>query len=232
MAEESRTEPGSTPPGGPGLPLSWNWPLHLGMASAAAVLLIAVMVLGRPVGWVSVVLVILLAWGLFAANVWLRRRARMIRRGRHLWVRRLRRWHAYDGVKVRQVNEVTTWSGVCYRITTEDGVRALIPAALFNGGHSTVLGWVLDLAPSAAFDRAARRSVVHLHERGLLEHHTVTFDEAGRPLPERKLAAGEHTGNSPAEHGTGSASQDVGPTSPAASEHPGTPTRPNLTEQT
>ncbi|MDN5724810.1 MAG: hypothetical protein L0G99_02605 [Propionibacteriales bacterium] len=227
-------------PRGTSLPLQWNWQLHLGLASGAAGLLTVIMVVGRPVGWVSVVLVVVLAWGLFAVNVWIRRRAQMIRDGRLLWVRRLRHWRSYDGRRVRRVDEVTTWSGICYRITDDTGLRALLPAALFAGGHSTVLAWVLDLSGDAVFDKQARRSVVHLHERGLLDHHSARFDAEGRALTARSTTVAEpgHTGSrtlgtsngqtDARAGGTETGPSDVEPTSPRLRAG----SRPHTTEQT
>jgi hypothetical protein len=154
------------------LQLSYNWRVPASVATAAAMVSIALLVRARADGWLSVVLLVVAAWVVYVATVVLRTRAYLMVDGSRLTVRRYRTVHTIEAGQVTAVSEFLTSRGPSYRLTVLDADqrkhRYIAPTALLHGGHSTLFQWILARAPQAELDRGSRRTVERLQIRGLI----------------------------------------------------------------
>ena len=153
------------------LPLSYNWRAHLVFASVALLFCLALLVRGRPVGWVSVGIVLVACWLVYCGVVWVRTRSFLLVEGRVLTTRHWRTLERVDGAQVRAVKEVVTPAGPSYRLQVDrDGVLSwvTVPTALLRGGQSTLFLWILSQAPDATMDKRSRRTLEVLQTRGLV----------------------------------------------------------------
>lgn len=154
------------------LPLSYNWRAPLVFASVALVVCLGILARGRPVGWLSAGLVLVLCWAVYCAVVWLRTRAYLLVEGSTLTTRTRRDFVSVEGSQVRAVKEVVTPAGPSYRLQVDrDGELGwvTVPTALLLRGPSTLFGWILSQAPDAALDSRSRRTLELLQTRGLVE---------------------------------------------------------------
>jgi hypothetical protein len=154
------------------LELAYNWRVPAGVATAAAMVCVALLVRARAAGWLPVVLLVVVAWAAYLGTVLLRTRAYLMVDGSRLTVRRYRHLHTIEADQVTAVTEFLTSRGPSYRLTVQgpDGRkhRYIAPAALLRGGHSTLFQWILTRAPEATLDRGSRRTVERLQIRGLI----------------------------------------------------------------
>ena len=154
------------------LVLSYNWRVPASVATVAAMVCIAVLVRSRVDGWLSALLLVVVAWAGYLATVLLRTRAYLMVDGPQLTIRRYRDLHTIDADQVMAVSEFLTSRGPSYRLTVRgaDGRkhRYVAPTALLRGGHSTLFQWILTRAPEAELDRRSRRTVERLQIRGLI----------------------------------------------------------------
>lgn len=154
------------------LPLSYNWRAPLVFASVALVVCLGFLVRGRPLGWLSVALVLIGCWAVYCAVVWLRTRAFLLVEGSTLTTRTRRDFVRVEASQVRAVREVVTPSGPSFRLQVErDGALSwvTVPTALLQRGPSTLFGWILSQAPDADLDSRSRRTLELLQTRGLVE---------------------------------------------------------------
>ena len=154
------------------LPLSYNWRTPLLVATVAFVVVVGILVRGRPAGWWSAALLVLLCWAGYCLVVWLRTRAYLLAEGPVLTTRRWRSYERIEGPQVKAVKELITPSGPSYRLQVErnGSVNWLtVPTALLLHGQSTLFTWILSEAPDATLDKRSRRTLELLQTRGLVE---------------------------------------------------------------
>lgn len=154
------------------LPLAYNWRAPLVFASVALVACVGLLVRGRPVGWVSATIVLVLCWAGYCVVVWLRSRAYLLVEGAVLTTRTWRSFQRVDAAQVRAVQELVTPAGPSYRLQVDrDGtlIWVSVPTALLHRGPSTLFTWILSQAPDATLDRRSRRTLELLQTRGLVE---------------------------------------------------------------
>jgi hypothetical protein len=154
------------------LPLSYNWQAPLVFATVALVVCLGILARGRPVGWLSAGLVLVLCWVGYCVVVWLRTRSYLLVEGPVLTTRHWRRVERIEGSQVRAVKEHLTPAGSSYRLEVErDGTvtRVTVPTALLRHGQSTLFAWILSQAPDATLDKRSRRTLELLQTRGLVE---------------------------------------------------------------
>ena len=153
------------------LTLSFNWRAQLVFATVALLLCLGLLVRGRPVGWLSVAIVLLACWLVYCGVVWIRTRSFLLVEGRMLTTRHWRRLERIEGSQVRAVQERLTPAGPSYRLQVERaGVLTwvTVPAAVLRGGQSTLFLWILSEAPDAIMDKRSRRTLELLQTRGLV----------------------------------------------------------------
>lgn len=154
------------------LPLSYNWRVPLVFATVALIVCLSLLVRGRPAGWVSAGLVLVLCWLVYCGVVWLRTRAYLLVEGRVLTTRTWRGTERVEGAQVRAVEERVTPAGPSYRLQVDrDGSLSwvTVPTALLHRGPSTLFLWILSQAPDATLDKRSRRTLELLQIRGLVE---------------------------------------------------------------
>ena len=154
------------------LPLSYNWRTPLLVATVAFVVVVGILVRGRPAGWWSAALLVLLCWAGYCLVVWLRTRAYLLAEGPVLTTRRWRSYERIEGPQVRSVKELITPSGPSYRLQVERTGELswlTVPTALLQRGPATLFTWILSQAPDAALDKRSRRTLELLQIRGLVD---------------------------------------------------------------
>jgi hypothetical protein len=154
------------------LELAYNWRTPAFLATMGAFVCLSVLVHGRVAGWVAAAFVVVSLWAVFVGVLYLRTRAYLLIEGNRLSVRRYGRIHTVTADQVLAVKEFLTPHGSSYRLTvrTETGStrRITAPAALLQGGRSTLFAWILAEAPQAELDTGSQRTVERLHSKGLL----------------------------------------------------------------
>jgi hypothetical protein len=154
------------------LELSYNWRTPAVFATIGAFICLSVVIHGRVTGWLAAALVVLLLWAVFVGVLYLRTRAYLLIDGDRLSVRQYARIHTITANQLVAVKEFLTPHGPSYRLTvrTEDGTPRGItaPAALLQGGRSTLFAWILAEAPQAELDNGSQRTVERLQSKGLL----------------------------------------------------------------
>jgi hypothetical protein len=153
------------------LTLSYNWQAHLGFATIALTVCLGLLLRGRPVGWLSAGVVLVLFWAVYCGVVWLRTRAYLLVEGSVLTTRHWRRFERVEGAQVRAVKELLTPAGPSYRLQVERAGSAewvTVPTALLRGGQSTLFAWILGQAPGATLDKRSLRTLELVQTRGLV----------------------------------------------------------------
>jgi hypothetical protein len=153
------------------LTLSYNWQAHLAFASIALTVCLGLLVRGRPLGWLSAGLVLVLCWAVYCGVVWLRTRAYLLVEGPRLTTRHWRRFERVDAAQVREVKELLTPSGPSYRLRVDrEGTQewVTVPTAVLRGGQSTLFAWILSQAPGVTLDKRSHRTLELLQTKGLV----------------------------------------------------------------
>ncbi|HEU5483909.1 MAG TPA: hypothetical protein VFU98_03305 [Microlunatus sp.] len=153
------------------LTLSYNWQAHLGFATIALTVCLGLLFRGRPAGWLSTGVVLVLFWAVYCAIVWLRSRAYLLIEGPLLTTRHWRRLEQVEGDQVRTVKELLTPAGPSYRLQVERAGApewVTVPTAVLRGGQSTLFAWILAQAPGATLDKRSLRTLELLQTKGLV----------------------------------------------------------------
>jgi hypothetical protein len=153
------------------LPLSYNWRAPLVFATVALVACLGILARGRPVGWVSAGLLLVLCWAGYCGVVWLRTRSYLLIEGPVLTTRRWRTYERVEAHQLRAVRELITPAGPSYRLQVErDGELrwVTVPTALLRHGPSTLFAWILSQAPDVTLDKRSRRTLELLQTKGLV----------------------------------------------------------------
>jgi hypothetical protein len=154
------------------LPLSYNWQLPVLFASVGLSVCLFALANSRVAGWLSVAVLLVALWAVLIALVWARTRAHLEVDGTNIRVRHVRRIRTVQAARVLRVSQHLTAHGPSYRLSVleDDGRtrRHQVPAALLDGGHSTLFNWLLTEAPQAELDRGSTKTLEQLRVRGLI----------------------------------------------------------------
>lgn len=145
-----------------------HWERRAVISAAVALAIVAVLAVQRPVGWGTVVAVVLLFWAGYAGWAWVGSQSRLAFAGPMLTIRRVWSTRSIEAASVRQVRYQMNGASPDFWLYTADGRRHLVPTSAVERGHSTLFRWLERYCPTAELDPRSATIRDRLQIRGLI----------------------------------------------------------------
>lgn len=177
-----------------------GWRAQVTFPTAGGVVLATLIWRSGTAGWLPASLFVLTVLAIYLAVTALRTRAGLAFEGPDLVVRS---WRGTRRISAEQVSLVRGWQsaqGPDLKLVLTEGGRVLVPTAAFRQGHSATFGWLLSRHPRVPLDKAARRTLEAVLQRGLLDLEPVDRATAPKQLVEQGTDAATVSSNHSAGH--------------------------------
>lgn len=145
-----------------------HWERRAVISGIVALAIVTVLAVQRPVGWITVVAVVLLFWTGYAGWAWVGSQSGLTFAGPRLTIRRAWSTRSVEAASVRRVRYQMNGASPDFWLLTADGRRQLVPTSGVERGHSTLFRWLDRYCPTAELDPRSATIRDRLQIRGLI----------------------------------------------------------------